>query len=89
MLFLLKTTSYLLVLKISEQVSQSGNTFTSLPALLAAERKEWLGQMPIGKHLAQHLAGLQGGDVGGYIFLKGASAVKRLGNIAQDCARVV
>lgn len=88
-IYLERYISCLPVLKISEQVSQFANIFTSSLALLAAGRKGWLRQTPIGKHLAQHLSGLEGGHVGGYIFLKRASGLKRLGNISQDCARVV
>lgn len=43
-------------------------------------------EMLIGKHLAQHLAGLKDGDVGSCVFLKGASDLKRLGKVVpKDC----
>lgn len=75
----------LLVQNVSEQVSQSENTFTSSPSLPAAGRKGWAGQMSTGKHLSQHLAELRGKDVGGSIFLKGASGLKSPENNSHDC----
>lgn len=71
---------------ISEQVSQSENTFTSSLSLPAAGRKGWAGQMSTGKHLSQHLAELQGKDVGGSIFLKGPSGLKCLENSSHNYA---